>query len=654
MQFFECSDQSNDCATGIWNPLGTVAAPGPYGVSWSIPAADGNHALAAVATDNAGHPATAIRNVDVDRTAPNTPIVSKPADPSNDAVPTFTFGSTEPGSTFECRIDGASWAPCTSPHNVSGLTDNDHTFEVRATDAAGNTDATAASWTWHRDTSAPTGTLNNPGANVRQMVTLTSSESDPPADGYASGLDSVSFEYSANGTTWALIGTNTSTPFDSAIWNTLSVTDGVYQLRLVVRDAAGNSTISPLGSTVRVDNTPPTTSQNDPGQYLRGTRQLSGSAADSGSGVDHVDFQRAPTGGGSWTTVATDSTPGDGLQVNFDTTGVSDGHYDFRTVAYDVAGNQAASTPVTDRLVDNTAPSATMTNPGPYLRGAVNLTSTTSDPGGADASGVVSVAYEYSTNSGGSWQSTGASFNSAAAADGNVDLHVIATDAAGNTTTSAAVTSLVDKTKPVTTDNAPGGWQSSAVTFTLSPSDAGSGVNVTEYSVDGNHSYTVGTSVTIPAPADGSNDGAHTIAYFTADNAGNIETIKSTTVLIDATPPACPSCSAADYLRGTVDLSADPDSGGSGIKSVSFEYADAGGSTWTTIGTDTSGPGPYTASWDTTSLSDGHYDLRIAITDNAEPARQGGRQHRAGRGARRRTHGGPARVGHDLDRGVGI
>ncbi|HEU5277858.1 MAG TPA: Ig-like domain-containing protein [Gaiellaceae bacterium] len=618
VQFFECSDQSNDCATGIWNPLGTVAAPGPYGVSWSIPAADGNHALAAVATDDAGHPATAIRNVDVDRTAPNTTIVSKPADPSNDAVPTFTFGSTEPGSTFECRIDGASWAPCTSPHNVSGLTDNDHTFDVRATDAAGNTDATAASWNWHRDTSAPTGTLNNPGANVRQMVTLTSSESDPPADGYASGLDSVSFGYSANGTTWALIGTNTSTPFDSAIWNTLAVTDGVYQLRLVVRDAAGNSTISPLGSTVRVDNTPPTTSQNDPGPYLRGTRQLSGSAADSGSGVDHVDFQRAPTGGGSWMTVAIDSTPGDGLQVNFDTTGVSDGHYDFRTVAYDVAGNQAASTPVTDRLVDNTAPSATMTNPGPYLRGAVNLTSTTSDPGGADASGVVSVAYEYSTNSGGSWQSTGASFNSAAAADGNVDLHVIATDAAGNTTTSAAVTSLVDNTKPVTTDNAPGGWQSSAVTFTLSPADAGSGVNVTEYSVDGNPSYTVGTSVTIPAPADGSNDGAHTIAYFTADNAGNIETIKSTTVLIDATPPACPSCSAADYLRGTVDLSADPDSGGSGIKSVSFEYADAGGSTWTTIGTDTSGPGPYTASWDTTSLSDGHYDLRIAITDNAD------------------------------------
>ena len=106
VQFFECSDQSNDCATGVWNPLGTVPAPGPYSVSWSIPAADGNHALAAVATDNAGHPATAIRNVDVDRTAPSTTILTKPSDPSNLAVPSFTFDSSEPGSTFECSIDG--------------------------------------------------------------------------------------------------------------------------------------------------------------------------------------------------------------------------------------------------------------------------------------------------------------------------------------------------------------------------------------------------------------------------------------------------------------------------------------------------------------------------------------------------------------------
>ncbi|HEY3017207.1 MAG TPA: Ig-like domain-containing protein, partial [Gaiellaceae bacterium] len=619
VQFFECSNQSTDCSSGVWSPLGTVAAPGPYSVSWTIPGTDGNHALAAVATDNAGHPSSAIRNVDVDRTAPNTTIVAKPADPSNAATPAFTFSSSEAGSTFECRIDGGSFAPCTSPHDVSGLTDNSHIFEVRATDPAGNTDATPDTWTWHRDTNAPAGTLNNPGANIRQSVTLTSSESDPPADGYASGLTSVAYEYSADGTTWAPIGTLNSAPFDSLIWNTTGVADGVYQLHLVVGDVAGNSTTSTAVPNVRIDNTPPTTSQNDPGQYLRSTKMLTASAADSGgSGIDHVDFQRAPTGSGSWTTIATDSTPGDGFQASFDTTAVSDGHYDFRTVAYDVAGNQTAATPVTDRLVDNTPPNATINNPGAYLRGSVSLTSSTSDPGGANASGVVTVAYEYSTNGGTTWQSTGASFDSTSVADGNVELHVIATDAAGNATTSSPVTSLVDNTKPATTDNAPSGWQSSAVTVTLTANDAGAGVNVTEYSVDGSPTYTVGTSVVIPAPADGSNDGAHTIAYFSVDNAGNIETVKSATVLIDATPPVCPSCSAADYLRGTVTLNASPDPDGSGIQSVAFEYTDAGGSTWTLIGTDTTGPAPYSASWDTTSVPDGHYDLRIRITDNAD------------------------------------
>ena len=65
--------------------------------------------------------------------------------------------------------------------------------------------------------------------------------------------------------------------------------------------------------------------------------------------------------------------PGDGFQVELRHDGVADGHYDFRTVAYDVAGNQAAATPVTDRLVDNTAPNATLNDPGAYLRGAVSL-----------------------------------------------------------------------------------------------------------------------------------------------------------------------------------------------------------------------------------------------------------------------------------------
>src|SRR5262249_9814641 len=250
-------------------------------------------------------------------------------------------------------------------------------------------------------------------------------------------------------------------------------------------------------------------------------------------------------------------------------------------------------------------------------RGTISLTSVTGDPNGTDGSGVASATYEYSTNGGSTWTNTGATLNTTSLPDGNLLLHVVVTDHAGNTTTSTAVSDTIDNTKPVTTDDAPAGWQSTAVTVDLTATDAGSGINVTEYSVDGG-SYVVGNAVTIPAPADGSNDGAHTIAYFSADNVGNVEQVKSATVLIDASPPACPSCTAADYLRGTVTLSASPVDSGAGIKSVEFEYADHGSATWTSIGTDTTGPAPYTADWDTTAVPDGHYHLRILVTDGAD------------------------------------
>src|SRR5439155_5521955 len=153
----------------------------------------------------------------------------------------------------------------------------------------------------------------------------------------------------------------------------------------------------------------PTTGQDGPGAYLRLTKTLAGSAADSGgSGVDQVDFERAPSGGGAWTTIGTDTTAP--YSASFDTAAVADGHYDFRTVAVDVAGNQATSIPVTSRLADNTPPTATMNDPstaGGFVRGTINLTSATGDPNGTDGPGVASVAYEYSTNGGSTLTATG-------------------------------------------------------------------------------------------------------------------------------------------------------------------------------------------------------------------------------------------------------
>ena len=64
---------------------------------------------------------------------------------STDTSPAFEFSSSESGSTFECRLDSAAFAACQSPYAPGELDFGDHVFEVRATDASGNTDASPAS-----------------------------------------------------------------------------------------------------------------------------------------------------------------------------------------------------------------------------------------------------------------------------------------------------------------------------------------------------------------------------------------------------------------------------------------------------------------------------------------------------------------------------
>ena len=69
---------------------------------------------------------------------------------------TFGFASSEANSTFACRFDSAAtFTPCTSPITYSGLAQGTHTFRVRATDPAGNTDPTPAMSSVTVDTTPP-------------------------------------------------------------------------------------------------------------------------------------------------------------------------------------------------------------------------------------------------------------------------------------------------------------------------------------------------------------------------------------------------------------------------------------------------------------------------------------------------------------------
>src|SRR5215210_5295058 len=90
-----------------------------------------------------------------DTTPPETTIDSGPSGTVGTASASLAFSSNETGSTFECKLDGASFTGCTSPKSYTGLSEGSHTFSIRATDAAGNTDASRATYTWTVDTTAP-------------------------------------------------------------------------------------------------------------------------------------------------------------------------------------------------------------------------------------------------------------------------------------------------------------------------------------------------------------------------------------------------------------------------------------------------------------------------------------------------------------------
>jgi hypothetical protein len=56
----------------------------------------------------------------------------------------FSFTSSEPGSSFECKLGKRAFKPCSSPKKYKHLSAGKHKFQVRAVDATGNVDASPA------------------------------------------------------------------------------------------------------------------------------------------------------------------------------------------------------------------------------------------------------------------------------------------------------------------------------------------------------------------------------------------------------------------------------------------------------------------------------------------------------------------------------
>jgi large repetitive protein len=114
-----------------------------------------------------------------------------------------------------------------------------------------------------------------------------------------------------------------------------------------------------------------------------------------------------------------------------------------------------------------------------------------------------------------------------------------------------------DTTPPRTVANGTDEWQKGEYKVELTATDDKSGVAKTFYSVNGSE-YVEGTSFTL------TEDGLNTISFYSVDNAGNVEEIKTTEVKIDKTAPVTNSYIATNWNKGkvTVNLTATDDLSG--------------------------------------------------------------------------------------------
>ena len=174
----------------------------------------------------------------VDLTAPVAPQVGSgpPArTASRDATVTFTG---EAGGHFECALDDADFFFCSSPRDLSGLADGEHSLRMRQIDAAGNTGA-AASRSWTVDATAPEAPeLNGRPPALTNSAAAAFTFTGEPGGAFECSLDQAPFSGCATPQTLGPLA------------------DGSHQFRVRQKDDLNNT--GPVAShSWMVDTTPP-------------------------------------------------------------------------------------------------------------------------------------------------------------------------------------------------------------------------------------------------------------------------------------------------------------------------------------------------------------------------------------------------------------
>jgi hypothetical protein len=347
--------------------------------------------------------------------------------------------------------------------------------------------------------------------------------------------------------------------------------DGSHTLEYWATDELGNEETH-HSAFVNLDGVAPATGDDFAGGsgWQTGPVAFALTASDATSGVD----------GTTW------RVDGGAPQSGSDVLVTGDGEHTVTYASTDAAGNTEAPHSVTVRI-DAGAPVTGANAPTGWRNAGTTVGLTPVDALSGMTGGLAATTWELD---GGATQ-TGTSVLVAAPADHSGDgvrtITYRSTDAAGNREPDRTATLLVDTLAPVTRDDLSSGppIHTDPVTVTLSASDAHgalpvSGVSVTHFSVDGG-AWRTGTSVELTG------DGEHTVSYYSTDNAGNDEDVRtSAAVTIATTPPGASSDDApAGWLDHAVHVTLTP-----GARALRTTWELDGGATQTGTGVDVAAP----------------------------------------------------------------
>lgn len=199
----------------------------------------------------------------IDRIAPTASITGYPPSNSSSTNATFLFTGTdnEAVAYFECKLDGGTWQVCTSPVELTNLSAGEHTFSVRAVDAAGNVSA-AESYTWTVDLTAPqvvsiTRVGNSPTNATTVQFLVTFSEA-------VANVDSNDFVVVADGISGAAVSGISGSGSTRTVTVNTGSGDGTLRLDIpdtaTITDLAGTGISNkPFtdGESYTIDKTPP-------------------------------------------------------------------------------------------------------------------------------------------------------------------------------------------------------------------------------------------------------------------------------------------------------------------------------------------------------------------------------------------------------------